>query len=264
MPVWSQRMRERVVDDLVDTSPVAEGAGVTLALRGVRHAYTGPGGNEVRVLEGVDLDLPAGSHVAVSGRSGAGKTTLLSLLGGLERPRDGRVEVGGVNLASLGSDSLAAYRRETVGFVFQHFGLLETLTARENVELALSLAGGVRGRRRRRADELLDAVGLSSRLGHRPAAMSGGERQRVAIARALANRPRLVLADEPTGNLDPASADEVLELLERVPAEAGATLVVVTHNRQVAARSARRLVLEDGRLRDVTAATMPPARGPET
>ena len=223
--------------------------GAAISVEGLCHAYRGPDG-PVPVLDGVDLIVAAGEHVALTGRSGAGKTTLLSILGGLERPQGGRVEVDGRNLDGLDGNGLAAFRRETVGFVFQHFGLLDALTATENVELALALAGREpRRRRAARAGELLAAVGLADRIRHRPAALSGGERQRVAIARALANRPRLVLADEPTGNLDPESAEGVLALLERLPAETGSTVVVVTHNRGVAARASRVLALENGRVR---------------
>jgi putative ABC transport system ATP-binding protein len=230
------------------TAPVdAAGGGVAIAVRGLRHAHDGPDG-PVPVLDGVDLEVAAGEHVALAGRSGAGKTTLLSLIGGLDRVRAGGLDVGGKDLAALDRDGLAAYRRETVGFVFQHFGLLDTLTARENVELALTLVRQERRARRDRAAALLAAVGLDHRAGHRPAALSGGERQRVAIARALANRPRLLLADEPTGNLDPASATAVLDLLAGVAAETGCTLVVVTHNPEVAARADRRLELDGGRL----------------
>ena len=235
--------------DLVLGMPAGshEVGGVAISVSGLRHAYDGPAG-PVPVLDGVDLEVAAGEHVALAGRSGAGKTTLLSLLGGLDRVRDGRLEVGGRDLRRLDRDGLAAYRRETVGFVFQHFGLLEALTARENVELALSLAGRPAAQRRIRAAELLAAVGVEHRAAHRPAALSGGERQRVAIARALANRPRLLLADEPTGNLDPASAATILDVLAALPAETGCTLVVVTHNPEVAGRADRRLALAAGRL----------------
>ncbi|MDQ3945587.1 MAG: ATP-binding cassette domain-containing protein, partial [Actinomycetota bacterium] len=163
------------MEDLAPTWPAesSEAGGVAVAVRGLGHTYAGPAG-PVPVLAGVDLDVAPGSHVALSGRSGAGKTTLLALLGGLVHPREGRVVVGGLNLATLDGDGLAAYRRNTVGFVFQHFGLLDTLTARENVELALALAGQRSGRRRARAGELLAAVGLSGRAGHRPGALSGG------------------------------------------------------------------------------------------
>ncbi|HEV7679958.1 MAG TPA: ABC transporter ATP-binding protein [Candidatus Dormibacteraeota bacterium] len=221
------------------------GAGVAVRARGLTHTY-GRGARAVPVLRGVDLDLEPGSHVALQGPSGAGKSTLLSLLGGLEPPTGGELRVGGVDLPGLRGARLAAYRREVVGFVFQHFGLVEVLTARENVMLAMSLAGVPPGQRRRRADEMLGAVGLGDRAGHRPGQLSGGEQQRVAIARALANQPRLLLADEPTGNLDEESTDRVLDLLHEVVTERGCTLVVVTHNPRVAAWAGVQLHLRDG------------------
>lgn len=220
--------------------------GAAVEVRDLSHRYETSEGPLV-VLDGISFRVPPGGHVALTGASGAGKSTLLSILGGLEQPQSGYVHVGGSDLHGLGGDDLAAYRRSTVGFVFQHFGLLDTLTASENVEVALSLAGTKSGARRARATELLAAVGLGDRARHRPAALSGGERQRVAIARALANRSRLVLADEPTGNLDERAATRVLDLLERLPAEQGCTLVVVTHDRAVAERAPTRLHLADGR-----------------
>jgi putative ABC transport system ATP-binding protein len=173
---------------------------------------------------------------------------LLSIVGGLERLQSGSIRVGATDLASLSGNALADYRRTTVGFVFQDFGLLGSLTASENIELALAFASVRGAARTRRARDLLDAVGLAARAHHRPVALSGGESQRVAIARALANRPRLVLADEPTGNLDDESAARVLDLLAALPAEHACTVVVVTHNASVAARADRVLRLEQGRL----------------
>lgn len=220
-------------------------AGVAIEVRGLSHGYTTSGGS-LSVLSGVDIDVPEDGYAAVQGTSGAGKTTLLAVLGGLEPPQAGKVVVGGRDLAGLAGDDLAAYRRATVGFVFQHFGLLDTLTAAENVELACTLSGMSPARRRARAAELLDAVGLGARAAHRPAALSGGERQRVALARSLANQPRLLLADEPTGNLDPDSAVKVIELLEALRAEHGCTLVMVTHDAALAARADRRFLLSSG------------------
>ncbi len=219
--------------------------GAAITVRGLTHTYRTPEGL-LTVLRSVALDVPAGGYLALTGPSGAGKSTLLSVIGGLEAPQTGTVRVGGHDLGSLRAADLAAYRRIVVGFVFQHFGLLETLTALENVELAGILAGESRGRRRQRARELLDAVGVGGRAGHRPLQLSGGERQRVAIARAIANQPQLVLADEPTGNLDEASAHSVVELLESLPATHGCTLVIVTHNRSIASRAAQRVELELG------------------
>ena len=200
------------------------------------------------MLDDLDLDIAAGEYVSLTAASGAGKTTLLSLIGGLDEIQSGTVLVDGADLSRLHGDDLAAFRRSTVGFVFQHFGLLDALTARENVELACTLAGIQREDRRRRAEELLSGVGLSEREHHRPRQLSGGERQRVAIARALANRPRLLLADEPTGNLDEASADDVITLLESVRGSHGCTLVVVTHNRAVSDRAERRATMHGGRV----------------
>ena len=201
------------------------------------------------VLDDLDLDVPAGGYVALVGASGAGKTTLLALLGGLERVQSGTLTVGAYGLAALTGDALAAYRRLTVGFVFQHFGLLDALTAVENVELAAVLAGERPSQRRARARALLGAVGMTPRASHRPGALSGGERQRVAIARALVNSPRLVLADEPTGNLDEDTSVEVLRLLESLQEERGCTLLVVTHDRAIARRAEHVVTLDHGRTR---------------
>jgi len=220
--------------------------GAAIQVHGVRHVY-GADTGEVVALHDVDLDVEAGGYIALTGPSGAGKSTLLALLGGLEPVQTGSIMVGGRALTALDGDALAAYRRETVGFVFQHYGLVTMLTALENVELALSLSGVGRAERRRRGLELLDAVGLADRRDHRPAALSGGERQRVAIARAIANGPRLLLADEPTGNLDEGVAIRVLELLEGMRESTGCTLMVVTHNALVAARATVRYRLTDGR-----------------
>ncbi|MDQ1439716.1 MAG: putative transport system ATP-binding protein [Acidimicrobiaceae bacterium] len=221
--------------------------GVAITLRGLTHTYRTSDG-PLTVLGGLDLDVADGGYAAVTGPSGAGKTTLLSLLGGLEHPQSGRVEVGGQDLTGLSGDELAAYRRATVGFVFQHFGLMETLTAAQNVELAGTLNRSSPTERRARALELLDAVGLAERAGHRPSRLSGGERQRVAIARALVNRPELLLADEPTGNLDDDAAAMVIDLLEKVRGEHGCTLVLVTHNRHLAERADQRVPLDRGHL----------------
>ena len=216
-------------------------------MSGLAHAYPTRHGPLV-VLDDIEVEIPSGGYVSLVGSSGAGKSTLLSLIGGLEAAQQGVVEVGNRSLAGLSRDGLAAFRCATVGFVFQHFGLLDALTAAENIDVACSLAGLPRRERRRRTTELLAAVGLAERADHRPRELSGGERQRVAIARALANRPRLVLADEPTGNLDDDSTARVIGLLESMPAEHGCTLVLVTHDRALAARAPLRLQLRDARL----------------
>jgi len=226
-------------------------SGTRIVVEGLSHRYHSAAG-EVTVLDGLDLEVAPASHVALTGASGSGKSTLLCVLGGLEAPQSGRVRVGDQDLAGLSRVDLAAFRRDTIGFVFQHFGLLGALSAVENIELASALAGVRTTPRRRRALELLDAVGLGDRAGHRPIELSGGERQRVAIARALANRPSLILADEPTGNLDQASTDRVVALLEGLPADHGCTLVIVTHDQAIAARAARSLRLVRGRLEERT------------
>jgi ABC-type lipoprotein export system ATPase subunit len=229
-------------------SAASEAAGaVPIEVVGLTHQYRVESGPLV-VLDHLDCSVAAGEFLTITGRSGMGKTTLLSILGGLEQPQAGTVRVGDADLSTLSGNALADYRRATVGFVFQDFGLLSPLTAAENVELALAFASVRGARRSRRARELLEAVGLADRASHRPAALSGGECQRVAIARALANHPRLVLADEPTGNLDDESAALVLDLLASLPAEHACTLLVVTHNPLVAARADRVLHLDHGRL----------------
>jgi len=200
----------------------------------------------VEALHDVELDIQAGGYVALMGPSGAGKSTLLSLIGGLERSQWGTLTVGQHNLRELGVDELAAYRRTTIGFIFQHFGLLDLLSARENIELAASLSASAKPGPQAR--DLLEEVGLLDRAEHRPGHLSGGERQRVAIARALVNDPSLILADEPTGNLDAGSAMRVLDLLERVHRERGCTLLIVTHNEAVAQRAEQRFRLDAGRL----------------
>jgi putative ABC transport system ATP-binding protein len=211
----------------------------------LRHTYPRRA-SEVEVLRGVTFEVEQGGYASLMGPSGSGKTTLLSLIGGLEHPQSGRVTVAGRDLSVLAGDRLAEFRRSSVGFVFQHFGLLEALTALENLELTLTFSGVSRPERRRRAVELLEQVGLADRISHRPFELSGGERQRVAIARALSNRPQLILADEPTGNLDDDTATAVIGLLESLPSEHGCTLIVVTHNRSLAARAGLRLALVSG------------------
>ena len=218
-----------------------------MRIDGLRHTFATKQG-PLTVLDGVSGELDPGAYASLVGPSGAGKSTLLSLLGGLEPPHSGTVEVDGHRLGGLSSDQLAAFRSRTVGFVFQHFGLLDMLTAAENLEVALTITATPRGRRRQLALHLLDAVGLGSRADHRPLELSGGERQRVAIARALVNEPSLILADEPTGNLDDDSTELVIDLLESLPRDRGCTLVVVTHDRAIAARAPIRLRLDQGHL----------------
>jgi len=205
-------------------------------------------GAEVRALDDVNLTVARGEMIAVMGPSGSGKSTLLNMIGALDRPTEGRVLVDGQDLAEV--SDLDAFRARTVGFVFQLHNLLPTLTALENVEVPM-LGQPISSRERReRARELLKMVGLGHRLDHLPGQLSGGERQRVAVARALANRPLLILADEPTGSLDTQSGAEVMELLRRLNQEQGVTIVVVTHDPRVARTTQRILTMEDGRIVD--------------
>ena len=210
----------------------------------------------IRALDEVDLDVREGDFIAIAGPSGSGKSTLLHLLGLIDSPTGGELRVRGRAAQDLGREERASLRLRTLGFVFQAFNLLPMLTARQNVELALALAGIGRGERRRRASGLLEQVGLARRMNHRPAQLSGGERQRVAIARALANQPDMVLADEPTGNLDSRTGAEIVDLLERLNA-AGQTIVMVTHNMELARRAKRLFEMRDGRISEVEREDMP-------
>jgi putative ABC transport system ATP-binding protein len=215
-----------------------------IAARDVRRDYR-MGGEDVHALRGVTLDVAAGDYVAVVGPSGCGKSTLLNLLGAVDRPSGGEVAIAGRDVSALGDREATAFRLRNVGFVFQRFYLLPTLTALENVELPMAEAGVAREERRARARELLGYVGLASRERHRPAELSGGEQQRVAIARALANRPSILLADEPTGELDARTGAEIIALLRRLNDD-GTTLVVVTHDERLAATARRVVHMEDG------------------
>jgi len=202
------------------------------------------GPSTVRALDGVDLEIEAGEFLALEGPSGSGKTTLLQLLGALDRPSAGTVLFEGRDLAELPDHQLAALRLRSFGFVFQQFNLIPTLTAVENVEVKLAPVGGGR----EKALQMLEEVGLAERADHLPGHMSGGEQQRVAIARALSVDPRVVLADEPTGNLDTATGGEIIELLAGLAAEHGSTVIVATHDAGLAARAPRRLTMRDGRI----------------
>jgi putative ABC transport system ATP-binding protein len=221
-----------------------------LRARGLRKEY-GKGEGLVRAVDSVDLDIAAGETVAVMGPSGCGKSTLLHLLGGLDRPSGGEVWLNGRRIDGIGEKALARMRRTAVGFVFQAFHLMEELTAIENVELPALLAGRSPRAARRRAAELLDQVGLAGRARFLPSALSGGQRQRVAVARALSNEPLVVLADEPTGNLDSAATMDVLQLFESLH-ESGQTLVVVTHDARIAATADRMISMRDGAFVDET------------
>ena len=227
------------------TPAVGEESAV-IRLEAVGKTYR-PGGGEVRALDGVSLALAPGSFWAVMGPSGSGKSTLLNLLGCLDRPSTGRYFLHGRDVSGLGDDALSEVRLRHLGFVFQSFHLIAQLTVRENIELPLFYLDWEPGRSARRAAELAAMVGLGGRLAHRPAELSGGEQQRVAIARALANDPEVILADEPTGNLDTATGAQILGLLRDLNAR-GKTVVLVTHDPAVAAHAGRKLYLRDGRI----------------
>jgi putative ABC transport system ATP-binding protein len=203
-------------------------------------------GLTVEALRGVSLRVNAGEYVAIVGPSGSGKSTLMHLLGALDRPTTGLMRIGDRETASMSDTELATLRNATVGFVFQSFQLLPRTSAVDNVALPLVYRGVRRAERRRRAVAALEAVGLGHRLQHRPSQLSGGEQQRVAIARALVGEPQVVLADEPTGNLDSASGAEVLAILDRLNVEAGVAVVIVTHEREVAQRARRQVAIRDG------------------
>lgn len=205
----------------------------------------------VPALRGIDLTIKPGEFVAIMGPSGSGKSTLMHLLGCLDLPSDGLVQLDGRDITKLDEDILAQIRGKKIGFVFQTFNLIPTLTALENVELPLFFQGVPRAERRARAAELLRKVGLEGRMHHKPAQLSGGERQRVAVARALANDPEIILADEPTGNLDSESGEAILELLAQLHRE-GKTIILVTHNPEAAAYAQRIVRIRDGRLVEVT------------
>jgi ABC-type lipoprotein export system ATPase subunit len=228
-----------------------------VSTRGLRKEY----GREVVVnaVNGVSLDVAAGESAAIIGPSGCGKSTLLYLLGGLERPTAGSIRVDGAQLDGMSEGELARVRRHKVGFVFQAFELMSELSALENIELPALLAGASPRAARRRANELLDRVGLRDRARHLPSALSGGQRQRVAIARALANEPAVLLADEPTGNLDSAATTDVLRLFEELH-DGGLTLLVVTHDERIAATADRLISMRDGEFVDETRLTGGTAR----
>jgi lipoprotein-releasing system ATP-binding protein len=213
-------------------------------------SFVGGDGRELAVLEGVELHVEAREAVSIVGSSGAGKSTLLHLLGALDQPTSGEVRIGGRNVSALDTEALAGIRNETVGFVFQFHHLLREFTALENVMMPCLIAGLSWRAAGERARDLLAAVGLDRRLEHRPAQLSGGEQQRVAVARALSNEPVVLLADEPSGNLDAHTSEELHDLLFHLRGDRGLAMVLVTHNRELAERTDRILELKDGRLRD--------------
>jgi putative ABC transport system ATP-binding protein len=210
------------------------------------------GSNQIRAVDGVTLDIAAGEFVAIEGPSGSGKSTMLQLLGALDRPSGGSLTFEGDDLGRLSEAARTRLRRNAIGFVFQSFNLIPTLTAAENVEAAMAPIRGGSAGRRQRVEAALAQVGLTNRADHQPSQLSGGEQQRVAIARALANSPRVILADEPTGNLDSKTSAEVMDLLGRLSADQGVTLILVTHADDVARRASRRIAMRDGHLVDTT------------
>jgi putative ABC transport system ATP-binding protein len=220
--------------------------GPVVEARAVGKTFPMPAAPVVAVRD-VSLTIEAGDFVSICGPSGCGKSTLLHMLGCVETPSQGQLLVDGLDVSTLGDAQRSAIRLRSIGFVFQRFFLLPMLTAAENVELPQAEAGASRAERRRRTRELLDYVGLAHRADHRPSQLSGGEAQRVAVARALSNRPRLLLADEPTGELDQATGEQIVSLFERVHAD-GTAVVVVTHDPAIAARTPRMLAMRDGRV----------------
>lgn len=210
------------------------------------------GNNVVKALDGMDLVIPSGVMAAIIGPSGSGKTTLLNVLGTLDRPTSGKVSIVGTNMGGLSEAELTAYRRKTVGFVFQDYGLIPNLTALENVMLPMEFARLPRREAKERARSLLEAVGLAHRVAHRPNRLSGGEQQRVAIARAMANDPAIILADEPTGNLDTKTGKEIIRLMRDLVKEQNKTAIIVTHDEAIADNADIRLHIQDGQIREQT------------
>jgi ABC-type lipoprotein export system ATPase subunit len=202
--------------------------------------------DKLTVVKGASIAVQEGEFVALVGKSGCGKTTLLSILSGLERPTSGRVTIAGKEISGASEDELALFRRENVGFIFQSFNLIPTLSAWENTALPLFPVAMTEAERRRRATEILEKMELGNRVDHLPAALSGGEKQRVAIARALINNPKIVFADEPTGNLDTATGDAIMAILNRLHREAGMTLLMVTHDTELAKTAGRVVCMQDG------------------
>ncbi len=223
---------------------VAAVATLAASIRDLRKDYV-LSGETVHALRGVSFDVPEGDYISIMGPSGSGKSTLLNLLGCLDRPTAGSFLLGGEDVARMSDDALSETRATRIGFVFQSYNLLPALTVVENIEMSLYYAGQINAETRERCVDLAKLVGLGSRLDHRPSQLSGGQQQRVAIARSLVNNPRFMLADEPTGNLDTATTEEILELLASLNGE-GRTIIMVTHETDVAAHTARTIMLRDG------------------
>lgn len=227
-------------------------------LKNVSKTYqrtTGAAKGTVQALKDVTLEIPSGQMVAIQGPTGGGKSTLLQMLGALDRPNTGQIFLGDQEISKLGDGALTQMRAKEIGFVFQGFNLIPTLTAQENVEAALEPLGISAEERQRRASDALAAVGLGERGSHVPGELSGGQQQRVAIARALVKEPEVLLADEPTGNLDEQTRDDIMDLLEQQWRDRGLTLIIVTHDSAVAKRAQRRLRIADGQVTDVSAGT---------
>jgi putative ABC transport system ATP-binding protein len=226
------------------SSPAAEAA---VSIRGLKKTYH-TGKVSVEALRGVDLDVPSGEFLAIVGPSGSGKSTLFHIVGGLTPPTAGQVIVAGMNVSSVGDKGRTELRRKYVGFVFQKFNLLSSLTARDNIRTALYISGRRTDRFDAEFTNILDLLGIAGRLDHKPSELSGGEQQRVAIARALATKPRILLADEPTGNLDSRNSQAVLDLLKDLNKRLGQTILMITHNVEAAAVSDRVVHMNDGRI----------------
>ena len=234
-----------VIDERPLPPPPGPGPSPLYVLRGIERDYS-RGGVVVRALRGIDLDIAPGEMLSLLGPSGSGKSTLLLLLGALDTPTRGSLRFEDRELSGAPDDALTSIRARDIGFVFQQFNLIPTLTAEENVAVALATAPGSKAEHTQRATELLERVGLGHRLGHLPSRLSGGEQQRVAIARALANSPRVIIADEPTGNLDSETAAEVMKLIGELNASEGVTVIIATHDENVASTTRRRIRLRDG------------------
>jgi putative ABC transport system ATP-binding protein len=229
-------MMSQAIEPKSDPRAQAQGAEVLIRLRGIAKTYE-RGGERLKILSDLNLDVPRGSFEALMGPSGSGKSTLLNLMAGLDRPTAGTIEIGGKRIDSMSDTDLARWRANSVGFVFQSYNLMPVLTAVENVELPLLLTKVAGSERRKRAETALRVVGLEDRKAHYPRQLSGGQEQRVAIARAIVNDPTLLVADEPTGDLDRQSADDILALLEKLNKELGKTIVMVTHDPSAAERA---------------------------
>ena len=227
---------------------VGEGdASTAVTMRNLTKVYQ-VGETDIHALAGVDLEIPCGEFVSIMGPSGSGKSTLLNVMGCIDTPTSGSLQILGQEVSSLGDKELTAIRLDTIGFIFQQFYLIPTLNAIENVELPMKEARIPKEQRHKRAVQLMDMVGLSHRLNHLPNQLSGGEQQRVAISRALANKPQILLADEPTGEVDSKTSDHILSILEQLNRDQGLTMVVVSHDPTVANRAPRRLTMMDGRI----------------